>query len=285
MDIASVRWLDDMRMRHQTDYRIERELADGLRSMPAAERGPAYGKVYEELLQRLPDHPALSVDRAQRDRAAADRLRFARKFSHRRSSLLEVGSREGAFVLAAARRFKRVVGTDFSNEILGVNGAAENVETFVLDGPTLPFADRSIDIAYSDQFLQKLHPDDAAAHLREVRRVLSPLGAYICVTPNGASGPHDISVFFDELPHGVHLREYRSRELAKVLHTAGFRRVRFYLGGRGHYVRVPAALQSGLEWLFTRLPRATRSRLSESAIVGNTYPLLGLNAVADGLPR
>ena len=104
----------------------------------------------------------------------------------------------------------------------------------------------------------------------------------ICITPNRASGPHDISVFFDEVAQGVHLREYTARELARAFRAAGFKRVRFYLGGRGRYVRVPTPLLSTLEWLFSLLPRAMRSRLTESALVANMYPLLGLNAVADG---
>jgi SAM-dependent methyltransferase len=285
MDITSKQWLNDMRIRHRADYEIEKELADALRATPAADRGKAYSATYEELFRRLPDHPFLISDPAQSRRASADRLRFVKGLgadtSTKATAILELGSGDGEFCRAASHAFERVIGSDFSHRITEIGDLPPNVETFVIDGMPFPLEDGSVDVAYSDQLIQKLDPDDAIGHLAEVRRVVRRTGRYICVTPNKASGPHDISVFYDEVSQGVHLREYRSAELAALLHDAGFERVRFYLGGRGRYVPIPLGVASALEALFARLPRAIRSRLTESKLVLNMYPLLGINAVAD----
>jgi len=52
----------------------------------------------------------------------------------------------------------------------------------------------SVDLAYSNQFTEHLHPDDLTWQLREIHRVLHPGGAYLCRAPSRLRGPHDISV-------------------------------------------------------------------------------------------
>lgn len=283
MDIGSRNWLSDMRSQHGADYRVEVELSDRLRNAPTTERGKIDGQVYAELYQRLPDHPQLTMDQSERDRAVAHRLRWIRRFCNRRCTFLQIGAGNGDLVLAMAAIVKRALGIDFSESLDPATNAPSNVEMLGVDGVTLPLPSGSVDVAYSDQFIQRLHPDDAAAHLLEVRHVLSPFGKYVCITANRASGPHDISVFFDDVARGVHLREYSASELSQVLHSAGFARVRFYLGGGGYYVQVPSALMSTVERMFLLIPDTTRRRLTESAVTAHTYPLLGLNVVADGI--
>jgi SAM-dependent methyltransferase len=100
-----------------------------------------------------------------------------------------------------------------------------NVEDVLTDGSSLPMESESADFAFSDQFLEHLHPEDAREHLREVVRVLKPGGIYMCVTPNRLSGPHDISGYFDDVAQGLHLKEYSACELIAALRASGFRSV------------------------------------------------------------
>jgi hypothetical protein len=100
---------------------------------------------------------------------------------------------------------------------------------------------------------------------------------YICITPNRVSGPHDVSRGFDKVATGFHLREYTGREIRKMFLSAGFTRVDFYAGGRGRYVRIPAALALSAEAAFERLPMAAR-RAKISVLAAHV--LLGLNVVA-----
>ena len=50
-------------------YEIEKELAARLRSASKEERRNLYTAVYDELMQRVPQHPLLLAKRSARDRA------------------------------------------------------------------------------------------------------------------------------------------------------------------------------------------------------------------------
>ena len=71
----------------------------------------------------------------------------------------------------------------------------------------------SVDLAFSDQLMEHLHPDDAVEQLRNIHRALKPGGVYVCVTPNRLYGPSDISAFFDDEARGFHLKEYSLDEI------------------------------------------------------------------------
>ncbi len=166
---------------------------------------------------------------------------------------------------------------DVSTEILDFRSARANLDVHAIDGTSFPLGDGSVDVAFSDQLIEHLHPDDVATQLKEVRRVLAPNGRYVCSTPNRTSGPHDVSGLFEEVARGFHLREYDSREIEDVFQLAGFDSFEFFVGGRGHYFRVPAKLVAAAEHLYRYLPRKVRLQLRTSSIVNG---LLGLNVVA-----
>ena len=48
----------------------------------------------------------------------------------------------------------------------------------------LPFPTGSVDLCYSEHFLEHLYPDEGLAHLVEVRRILKPGGRYRIVVPD-----------------------------------------------------------------------------------------------------
>ena len=99
--------------------------------------------------------------------------------------------------------------------------------------PIIPVPDGSVDVAYSNQLMEHLHPDDAQAQLADIHRALGPGGCYVCVTPRPAPpAPGDVSMYFDEVARGFHLREYTVGELRAMFRRVGFRRIDFYAGGR-----------------------------------------------------
>ena len=77
-------------------------------------------------------------------------------------------------------------------------------------------------IAYSNQLIEHLHPDDAKIHVMNVRQILTKNGQYIFQTPHMFFGPHDVSVFFHNTPVGFHLKEYCNFELYFLLKKVGF---------------------------------------------------------------
>lgn len=265
----------EARIRHH--YRVERELAERLRRAPAGERLALYREVYDELFRRVPDHPQL-VARAdpaafeRRRRSVQWHLALLRPALGPRTVFMEVGAGDCALALRIAKRVARVYAVEVSPEIAG-RAAAPNLELVLSDGVSLPVPEGSVDVAFSDQLMEHLHPEDAAAQLAGIHRSLASGGRYFCITPNRLYGPRDISAHYDEAATGLHLKEYCARELRALLLRTGFRKVRFYCGARGLYARLPYGLLAAAETLFEALPSRLRRRLAD---IPPARALLGL---------
>jgi SAM-dependent methyltransferase len=122
----------------------------------------------------------------------------------------------------------------------------------------------TVDLAYSNQLMEHLHPDDAWEQLRGICDTLKPGGKYVCITPNRLSGPWDISMYYDEAATGFHLKEYTVKELVAIFARAGFKKVFAYAGARGVYLRFPVVLLVLLEKALQQLPLRCRSRIARS---------------------
>lgn len=257
-------------------YTIERELADRLRAAAPDQRARVYGEVYDELFRSIPDHPQLSIDAAERKREVLRKLKFVSRFLNKDSCLMEIGAGDCAFSINASPLIRRGIVVDVSQVIVSAAAEVVNLEIVISDGVSLPVKPKSVDVAYSDQLMEHLHPDDAQAQLVNVAKAVRPGGVYVCITPNRISGPHDVSRGFDNIATGLHLREYDGREIRKMFLDVGFRKVMFYAGGRGHYIRMPVSAVLLIEAVFEHLPRAVRNRIPGLV----SYVILGLNVVA-----
>lgn len=240
-------------------YEVERELATRLRDASSDDRRALYTQVYDELFQSVPDHPQLTKAQHQ-DRA--DRVRHKQRlvapYVSPTTRLLEVGSGDGAFAAAMSERVETVVAMDVSEAIVAAGPPAPKVEMLLTNGTDVPVPPGTIDVAFSDQLMEHLHPDDARAQLVNIGRALRRDGWYVISTPSRWSGPHDISAHFDEVATGLHLHEYTFAELRRLLRSAGFDALHTYAGGRGRYLRVPNAVVAGAEWFVGRLPQRVR---------------------------
>jgi SAM-dependent methyltransferase len=264
VELAARSWAGDLRPADELreHYEIERELAARLRRAGAQERSGLYAAVYDELFRRVPNHPQLRR-RSSRERALqVDReLYFLEPCLTGKSTFLEIGAGDLALAARVAKLVGEVHAVDVASEIAEVDLAAANVHTYLIDGCRLPLADETIALAYSNQLMEHLHPDDAAEQLREVFRVLRPGGSYLCVTPNRLTGPWDISRMFDSAPSGLHLREYSNRELGRLLGQVGFERIRAVVPAGRAARQLPAALFDGLERAIEAVGRPARGRL------------------------
>jgi SAM-dependent methyltransferase len=253
-------------LRHH--YEVEKELAARLRDAPAAERLQLYKTVYDERLERIPQHPLLvqAKDPAAQARAVAPQLRLLQPFTTPDTVFLELGPGDGALSMAMAGRVKQVIAVDVSDglarSVAGTHLA--NLQLCLSDGVNVPAPEASVHLAYSNQVMEHLHPDDGLAQLRNVHKALRPGGAYICVTPNRLSGPWDVSRCFDDTPTGLHLREYSLGELAEVFRVAGFARVKAFVSYHGRRLSplLPVAPFAWLEWILGKMPRAFGRRLA-----------------------
>ena len=142
-----------------------------------------------------------------------------------------------------------------------------NFELVLTDGIHLPLPDGSVDIVYSNQLMEHVHPDDIDEQLMEIRRVLKEGGVYLCRTPNRVTGPHDISRYFGDAPAGFHLKEYRHGELEALLRKAGFTSVHVPWTRNGVVkFELPLTIFNVLDRLFEMLPRRLRHILGDGPL-------------------
>jgi SAM-dependent methyltransferase len=263
-------------------YLIERELADRLRYAARAERPRLYREVYDELFSRVPHHPQLRAAQEpgkaeRRRRSVEQQLSFLRPYLAPGKAFMEIGAGDCALALRVAALASRVYAIDVSDQITRAVARPQNFELVLTEGSRIPVPAGAVDVAFSNQLMEHLHPEDAADQLREIHRSLAAGGAYLCITPNRLYGPRDISAHFDEVATGLHLREYAAHELRRLLLEVGFSEVRFYAGGRGRFVRCPYAAVAAFESLLERLPRRLRKRLADNP---PARALLGLRIAA-----
>jgi SAM-dependent methyltransferase len=147
----------------------------------------------------------------------------------------EVGAGRCLLARVLAKRFKRVIALDVAPLTDAANWPS-NFQHVVFDGMRIDAAAGSADLVVSDNVLEHVHPDDALPELREMVRVLKPRGHIAILTPNKVNGPHDISADFSRRPERLHLKEYSSLEMKKLLQEAGCVSVRAYIGFNGRYV-------------------------------------------------
>lgn len=259
-------------------YELEKILAKRLMNSNKVERKVLYSSLYDELFKKLPSHPQLTRKESTGEsrQYVNDQLQFLNRFLEDDSNYLEVGPGDCSLSYAVSEKVKYVYAIDVSSEIAKTNQTPENFKLLISDGSSIPVPAGSIDLAYSNQLMEHLHPDDAVEQLNNILRSLVANGKYICITPNRLSGPHDISMYFDDIATGFHLKEYTNRELIRLFKDAGFSKVETYIGGKGLYIKMPPFLMTSLESFISFLPkklgkviaRAGRGILQNCQIVG-----------------
>ncbi len=241
-------------------YTIEKKLAEQLRCAPRRERLKLYPALYQELYRLVPKHPQLTRKKSpeETEHEVQSQFKFVRNYVRRDCTFLELGAGDCALALEVARHARRVIAVEVSEEISRQKAAPANFELLLSDGCSINLPNESVDLAYSNQLMEHLHPEDALFQLREVCRVLKPGGQYVCLTPNRLNGPHDISMYFDTVATGFHLKEYTTSELARLFREAGFRQVRALFGVKGHFSEWPVFVLSAFERVFATLPHRIR---------------------------
>jgi SAM-dependent methyltransferase len=254
-------------------YAVERRLARRLLDAPREDRARVYSQVYAELFARVPDHPQHLAERAENSARVAAQVALLEPLLGG-GRYLEIGCGDAAVTFAMAGRAAFAYGLDVVDALVPTESAPENFRLLLSDGVNIPLPSASIDLVYSNQLMEHLHPDDAGAQLREILRVLAPGGRYLCRTPSRLTGPHDISGYFEYEATGFHLREYDYRGLRRMMREAGFAQVSFFVGGRRR-APLPFALAASLETALEALPRTARCRAAR-----RLAPFLGINAIA-----
>jgi len=238
-------------------YEVEKAMATRLRNAPRHDRRALYSTLYDDFFQRFPDHPLRRIESK-----LPTQMGLLKRFLREEMTFLEIGPGDCSVSCEVAKMVRRVYAVDVHDKFPKVSTRPPNFKLILSDGVTIPVARESVDIAYSDQLMEHLHPDDALEQLQSIYGALRPGGLYLCITPNRTTGPHDVSrCFDDEIAVGFHLKEYTYAELSSLFKEIGFVDITAYLGARGRYVRAPVFLPIFFEKLINMLPRAVRRSL------------------------
>lgn len=242
----------------QGHYLIEKRLAERLRNACTPERRTLYAELYEELFRVVPLHPQLTlkVVAGGLSKLTSERMKLLRPLLSRESTFLEVGPGDCALAIELCKEAKKVYAVEVSRTVTAGLDFPENFELVISDGCSVPVPTGTVDVAYSDQLMEHLHPDDAIEQLQNIFAALKPGGTYVCITPNRLSGPHDISRYFDKVATGFHLKEYTATELTRMFEGVGFVEIRL-LGQNGKSFKSKRSLEF-LEDLLAPLPRIMR---------------------------
>lgn len=258
-------------------YLIEKDLASRLRSASREERRGLYTSVYDELLRRVDDHPLLGPvkDKAEPQALLGYHLNALAPFIKPDTVFLEIGAGTCQISLSVAPKVRHVYAVDVSKEITAGVEPPLNFDLLISNGTNIPVPPGSVTVAYSNQLMEHLHPDDAAEQLREIYTALAPGGVYLCFTPNRYTGPHDISRDFDDEATGLHLHEYTVRELRRILLEAGFHNAQLYFPSR--HLLISAAPVATLESALQHLPSRSRRSVACQSVL---RAMLGIRMVA-----
>jgi SAM-dependent methyltransferase len=249
-------------------YLVEKAIADRLKRSTPQQRKLIFESMYDELFEKVPDHPRLvrSHDHALTALASKQKLAVVSRFLKPTDRYLEFGPGDCRFAMHIANRVQQAYGVDISDQRNTDDEAPENFELIVYDGYTLDKpAPGTIDIIFSDQLIEHFHPDDTRRHFKLARKLLRPGGLYVFRTPHAYTGPHDVSMYFCDEAEGFHLKEWTYAELGQLLSDLKFASVHCYRFAKGRGVRIPFSTALSLEKLLAAMP-PRYARLATNAL-------------------
>ena len=249
-------------------YDVEKQLAFELRQATKEERRSLYSSLYDELYRKVPHHPQLTRKKSLSEtlEVTAAQMQFLHPFLAEDLTFLEIGPGDCSLSYEVAKVAKQVFAVDVSDEITKSIQTPSNFQLILSDGSSIPITPGSVNVAYSNQLMEHLHPEDAFEQLQNIFDTLAIGGVYICITPNRLTGPHDISKHFDSVATGFHLKEYTNAELRSLFRKAGFSNVAVYLNVRGLYIRFPVFIFAIIERIPSFFSARFRFRITRNKL-------------------
>lgn len=254
----------------QNHYEIEKNLARKLKNASKEERKYLYSALYDELYRKVPDHPQLKVkaDTNLKRKAVERQMSLLCKYLDKDSIFLELGPGDCQLSFEVAKYVKKVYAIDVSKKITMNTHQPKNFKLLISDGSSVEIQPNIIDIAYSNQLMEHLHPEDASDQLKGIYNAIIPGGIYICITPHRFTGPQDISQYFDNVAKGFHLREYTNKELYQLFKFVGFSKIESFIGENGIYIKIPINFIILIENFIEKISYNLRKIISKGLLFG-----------------
>ncbi|HTE25971.1 class I SAM-dependent methyltransferase [Flavitalea sp.] len=251
-------------------YILEKELAQKLRLSNTTERKHAYKALYGELFSKFPN--IAYNPKSDMSHKIGWQIELLKPFLQSNLVFVEVGAGNCLLSIEIAKYVKDVIAYEVAETAPHIENAPNNLHLKIFDGIQFSEPDNSIDIIYSNQVFEHLHPDDTPDHLAQCYNMLTPGGRLIIITPNGLTGPYDISRHYSMTPEGLHLKEYNYAELKQQLISIGFKKPKFFIGSKktGYYC-LNAGVVLFLESFYKKIPISIRYKLKGFSLLKNVF--------------
>lgn len=239
-------------------YLVEKTIAEKLKKSTREERKSIYNTMYDELFDKVPDHPRLKRRQSRQLTLKANQSKYnvIKKFLNKSSKFLEFAPGDCRFAFKVAERVEFAYGVDISDQCNIADCIPDNFNLVIYDGYNLDQIETdSIDVVFSDQLIEHLHPEDTKFHFELVFRVLKTGGKYIFRTPHLFSGPHDISQFFSYEPECFHLKEWTFIEIKKLIMELGYSKFQARWSTNRICLRMPYIHFALCELILSRFPK------------------------------
>lgn len=246
-------------------YMVESSIARKLMNAPRAERSAIYLSMYDELFDKVPDHPRLNIRNNEElsKRSTSNKLKLVNSLLKDTTTFVEFAPGDCRFAICVAQRAKKIYGIDISEQH-HQEMFPHNFELIIYDGYTLAEVPaNSVDVVFSDQLVEHIHPEDVEHHFSMVKKMLNKNGVYVMRTPHKSSGPHDVSVYFSDVPLGFHLKEWNYSEIKALSQKVGFEIMKTYWFAKGFKCRLPNYYFLLIEKLFALLPNNVSRKISK----------------------
>ena len=250
----------------ENHYNVEKMLADRLRNSSKEERKNILATMYSELFEKVPDHSRLTRRVSESETLAYNQSKFSliKRFLKKNSTFVEIGAGDCQFAYECAKFVSKVIAVEIIDQRPETVKSPDNFRLCIYSGEDVDIDSESVDLIFSDQLLEHLHPEDVEKHLSVQLRILKPNGLYFLRTPHAFTGPHDISKYFSDTPQGFHMREYTFLSVRDLAVQVGYSKVRCLLGVKGRFsVFVPFAYVSVVESLLSMLKPRSRRMIAE----------------------
>jgi SAM-dependent methyltransferase len=246
-------------------YLVEKAIAERLKNASREERKLIYATMNDEVFRQVPDHPRLSQRNDERQTRIANKSKLAlvREFLNPSRIFVEFGPGDCRFALEVVNQVKTVYAIDISDQRGESNAIPENFTLIIYDGYQLDeIQGSSIDLVFSDQFLEHLHPEDTRLHFELAYHILKPGGKYIFRTPHAFTGPHDVSQYFSNDPQGFHLKEWTYIEFKQLFKELNFSQFYAIWQAKGIRLRLPYFYVQACEHMLNLFPRRYKRALA-----------------------
>lgn len=258
-------------------FQLERKLANELRNTTTEQRRVLYGKLYNDLFSTFPEI-AEGLNNSNDDRLAWQ-LKLMKHLYNKEKVVLEIGAGDCLLSKELARHYKKIIAYEVADSIPFIEGKPENFELKIFNGVDMHETEKSVDIVYSNQVFEHLHPDDTGPLLQAYHSYLTKGGKLVVITPHRLTGPHDISRDFTKDAEGFHLKEYTYKEMKTVLKTNGFKKIKGYVGySKLGYWGIPVSLLIAAEKMYNLLPGGFRRKIRSNSLIFN---LFGMKIIAE----